>query len=1116
MPLLTPVRLLTLAVLSLLTPALAAAQLALVSVRPTNAPAGIWVADTVTMTPDGRYAAFCSPTGGLDPTRADTNAFTDVYRRDLTTGVTELVSVNAAGTGAGNGGCDSSTGIRLSVDGRYVAFLSQATDLVAGVTDVSGNQFDLFVRDMQTGVTQLASINAAGTQAVGTTARYNFSDNGRSIVFESLSNALVAGFVDADGAGFADLYFRDLQTGVTELVSPSRTSPVRSGDGTSFFGEYSSSAGNIYSVSADGRYVVFFSVASDLVTGYTPPGGSVLYRRDTLMNVTTVVTDQGPTSNVSLTADGRWVTFSGGDSQVYVRDLVGNVTTMISRNASNTGAGNSVSLYSFISRYPRTPGQQDYVVAWRSLASDLVAGVTKTNGSALTLYARTLGGATVLVGGIPDGTQTGNGDDFIRDISSDGRYILFTSSSSNIAAGVADTNTIDHFRRDLVTGTTLLISRFANGTTGAGNGNGRIGTTGIVVFYTDAALVPNDVAGGIDMYVYGAIPAPSITGTVTSTGGAGVAGVTLALTGTTTGTTTSAANGSYAFTSLAANGSYTVTPSGSGLTFAPTSRSFANISGAQVADFVASGAVPTTFRISGQVRDLNDTGVPGVTMTLSGTTTGTLLTDAEGRYQFVGLAQGGTFTVTPSRSTFTFVPPAQTFANLQSDQTASFFVATVGTYTRYFAEGATGTFFDTTIALLNATGASTDVTLSFQKEGGGVVERTVSMAGLARATIRPATIPGLESTAFATTIRSTQPVIAERRMEWDATGYGSHAETSVARPETTWYLAEGATTGNFYLYYLLQNPNNQAAQVQIRYLRPVPFAPIVKNYTVGALSRRTIYVNGEDPGLDEAEISAVVSVVNGVPIIVERAMYTNAGGQLFGAGHESAAIPLLSTTWFLAEGATGPYFHQFILVANPNGQAAQLEARYLLPNGTTVTRTYTAAANSRLTIGVHADPALSHTPLSATVTSLNGVAVLVERAMWWPATTPEWLEGHNSAGVVTTGEKWGVADGENGGPRNLQTYVLIANTASTVADVNVTLIFEDGSTALRSYRIGGNSRFNVPVAGDFPASRDRRFGAIVESVGATPGQLVVERSVYSDANGVVFAAGSNAVATRLR
>src|SRR5205085_1690790 len=146
---------------------------------------------------------------------------------------------------------------------------------------------------------------------------------------------------------------------------------------------------------------------------------------------------------------------------------------------------------------------------------------------------------------------------------------------------------------------------------------------------------------------------------------------------------------------------------------------------------------------------------------------------------------------------------------------------------------------------------------------------------------------------------------------------------SVAQPLTKWYLAEGATTGGFNLFYLIQNPTGQPATVQIQYLRPAPAAPIAKTYTVNANTRRTIYVNAEDPLLDEAEISAVITA--NVPIVVERSMYLDVGGQLFGAGHESAAVPDLSTSWFFAEGATGPFFNMFILVANPGDDDAALE-----------------------------------------------------------------------------------------------------------------------------------------------------------------------------------------------
>jgi hypothetical protein len=1018
-----------------------AQPLSIVSANPGGTAAGALADSIIAITPDEQYIAFCSAANGLDPTKTDTNGMGDVYRRHLPTGVTTLVSVNTTGTAAGNGGCPGSGYVRMSTDGRYIAFVSEATNLVSGITDATIN--DIFVRDMQTGTTKLATVNAAGTQAAGSISVFDLSDDSQRVVFESYATTLVAGFVDGNGAGFTDVFQRDLQTNTTRLISASHLGLTQSGDGGSSLGN-----NNFHLMSADGRYVAFQSVASDVVNGHATLGQD-LFVRDTQTNVTELADDLNPSGTFNLTADGRFIVFNSNSGSIAVRDLEANTRINVSVNASNTGEANGVSNVPFISRYPRTAGQLDYVVAFRSLGSDLVNGVTKTNGAGLTIYARTLGpgATTVLAGGVPDGTATGNGDDFIRDISRDGRYVVFTSSSSNIVSGLTDTSQADLFRRDLVTNTTIILSAAQpSGATGVGFPLwGNVGQNGGVAWSTASPRIPADTNFAEDIYFTGVIPSPP-----------------------------------------------------------------------------PPPPPPPTFTISGQVRDLNDTGVADVTMTLTGTSSATLTTDLDGRYAFTGLAQGGNFTVTPSRSTFTFNPPSQSFANLQRDEVAAFFIANVGTFTRYFAEGATGSFFDTTIALLNATGTTSDVTVRFLKEDGTQTSQTLTMAGLARATVDPEQLAGTEAASFATVIESTQPIIADRRMEWDGTHYGSHGETSIARPETTWYLAEGATTSAFNLYYLLQNPHaTQTAEVEIRYLRPAPLPPIVKTYSVAPSSRRTIYVNGEDPGLDEAEVSAVVRATNGVAIIVERAMYTNAGGLLFGAGHESAGIPNLATQWFLAEGATGPFFHLFILIANPNAQDAEIEARYLRPDGSVITRHYTAAANSRFTIGVHAEgPELANTPLSTTVTSTNGVPVLVERAMWWPATAPEWYEGHNSAGVVASGEKWGLADGENGGPRSTQTFILIANTSASTANVDVTLIFEDGTKVVKAYTIAANSRFSIPVAGEFPEAQNRRFGAVVESMpgdGQSPrAQIVVERSVYSDVPGIPFAAGANAPGTKLR
>ena len=145
----------------------------------------------------------------------------------------------------------------------------------------------------------------------------------------------------------------------------------------------------------------------------------------------------------------------------------------------------------------------------------------------------------------------------------------------------------------------------------------------------------------------------------------------------------------------------------------------------------------------------------------------------------------------------------------------------------------------------------------------------------------------------------------------------------------------------------------------------------------------------EFPGLGKAlaasDVSAVFEVLNAQPIIVERAMYLDVPGQPFGAGHESAGITAPANEWFLAEGATGSYFDLFVLIANPGTSDAQVEATYLLPDGTTVVKRHTVGATSRFNIWVDLEDArLADTAVSTTIRSTNGVPVIVERAMWWP------------------------------------------------------------------------------------------------------------------------------------
>ena len=347
-------------------------------------------------------------------------------------------------------------------------------------------------------------------------------------------------------------------------------------------------------------------------------------------------------------------------------------------------------------------------------------------------------------------------------------------------------------------------------------------------------------------------------------------------------------------------------------------------------------------------------------------------------------------------------------------------------------------------------------------------------------------------------------------MTWTRARYGSHAETAVAEPRLRRYLAEGATHSGFALFYLLQNANPQPAVVRITYIRAAGQAPLVKEYDVPAASRFNVWVNleefaGQGKALAAADVSAIIEVTNGVPIIVERAMYLTRPGLPFSAGHASAAIADPATEWFLAEGATGTYFDLFVLVANPSSTDAPIDVRYLLADGRTFTKRHVVPAASRFTIWVDQEDiggvkVLADVAVSTTVTSVDDVPLIVERAMWWPGpTAATWYEAHNSPGATQTGLAWALADGELGGPTDADTYVLIANTSPTAGEALVTVLPEDGSPTLtRTFPLLPSSRANVSLRDDFTDVLGKRFGILVESVGTAPAALVVERALYSD------------------
>jgi Tol biopolymer transport system component len=291
---------------------------------------------------DGRHVAFQSISGNL--VAHDSNGAVDVFVRDLDAGVTQLASLNAAGSDSGNAASGTSS---ISADGRFVAFQSDASDLVGG--DGNGAT-DVFVRDLQAGVTYLASGNLAGTgSGNGVSQLPALSADGSRVAFVSAATDLVA----ADGNGEEDVFVRDLPAGPTRLVSVNMAG-TDSGNGIS----------GLPFLTPNGRFVTFLSQASDLAPLDPANSGRNIFQRDLETGVTLLVTPNAFAGPVVSTAnpvlysnfrpkmgvqvssdDGRYVVFASDGTevvsglslceyepcyQVYRRDLQAGVTTLLS------------------------------------------------------------------------------------------------------------------------------------------------------------------------------------------------------------------------------------------------------------------------------------------------------------------------------------------------------------------------------------------------------------------------------------------------------------------------------------------------------------------------------------------------------------------------------------------------------------------------------------------------------------------------------------------------------------------------------------------------------------------------------------------------------------------
>ena len=425
---------------------------------------------------DGRYVLFASTANNLTLTNNNNSVLPcrfNVFLRDRTSQTTTLVSVNQNGTGGGNG--DSfPTGI--STNGQFALFESSASDLVANDTN---NVSDIFVRDVINGTTTLVSIGTDGGNANGTSRGSVMTPDGCYVAFTSAASNLVTD----DTNNIPDVFVRDLQAGTTTLVS---VGAATNANPPTFFTTISSESPEI---TPDGRYVVFYSTATNLVSGVMTTGeiyvrdlvaGNTIWASTNACAIFQSVTGGTTISccNYSISDDGQFVAFEAcptpGDSSV---------PGIILRYSLQTGLTDIINTSAYV---PRSPFELMHDLSM-SPDGHFVAYVTNgPSANAIYLWdAQT--GTNTLVSVSLDNVHPANGVCDSPVISSNGQFVAFISTANNLV-----TNTLAGdchvYVRDLQAGATQLLDADANGV-GVG-----VDSTTVPAMSADGSVVAFDSA----------------------------------------------------------------------------------------------------------------------------------------------------------------------------------------------------------------------------------------------------------------------------------------------------------------------------------------------------------------------------------------------------------------------------------------------------------------------------------------------------------------------------------------------------------------------------------------------------------------------------------------------
>ncbi|MBC7230291.1 MAG: PD40 domain-containing protein [Actinobacteria bacterium] len=719
------------------------------------------------------------------------------------------------------------------------------------------------------------------------------------------------------------------------LALPAGSAQAAPGDIAVVSSEAAGTLGNSASscpvISSDGRYVAFRSRATNLVTPAT--SGLQVFRKDTETGEVRLVSanaageqGNGFSTTTAISADGRYVAFYSdstnlvtpgtSEQQVFRKDMVTGEVRLVSANAAGT-QGNHPSSLSSISADGR-------YVAFNSRATNLVTPAT----SGLQVFRKdTETGEVRLVSANAAGAQ-GNGvvHPFEPDISLDGRFVCFTSDSTDLVAPATSGREI--FRKDMETGEVALVSANAAGAeSNMSNGFPSCSGDGRFVSFTSNAdnLIPGVPAGQVyrkDM-VSGAI-------VLVSSDAVG-----------------NPADLGSQYSSISEDGRYVALQSNA----------------TNLVDGDANGKLDI-FR-----KDLVTWKMELVSASAAGV-------QGDDHSEYPVISGDGRYVAFHSSATNLIPTPTTTEQVFRKELAAP--------YRFFFAEGYTGAGFQEYLCLGNPSNVPVDVRVTYLFGDGPPRTEIHNVPGRSRVTRDVNALAGADR-AVSLVCEAEAPFIAERPMYFDYRGAwtGGHDAVGAEAPSTTWYFAEGYTGPGFEEWVCVMNPWESPAELTFRFQTQEEGEKVVGGLSVPAHGRSSILVNQL---LGGGSYQTSLKLTSSLPVVAERPMYFNyQGTALWGwtGGHCVMGATSLRNGYFFAEGTTRRGFEEWLTLQNPGTADINVHATYMLGTGETVERDYPVPAGKRETVLVN-DAVVGVGPeQDVSVRLSSGAPFLAERPMYF-------------------------------------------------------------------------------------------------------------------------------------